>query len=97
MNNFVARFSKTSAESELRRAQALAADDGDFTDSAWGSEAGFGNLSKGIPTFALPGVADVRLSLYIDYSTDEGTIPAACSPPHSCACTRTISRTLAAR
>ncbi|KAJ7910024.1 20S proteasome subunit [Mycena leptocephala] len=33
------------------------------SDSAWGSQAGFGNLSAGIPTFAVPDVADVALGL----------------------------------
>jgi 20S proteasome subunit beta 5 len=61
MHAFVTRFSRTSAENEFRRAQAFTTDEGDLhtSDSAWGSQAGFGNLSAGIPTFAVPDVADV--------------------------------------
>jgi hypothetical protein len=56
MNNFVERFSTTNPISQLRRAQCLAADDEgeEFSDAAWGSEAGFGNLTKGLPTFTVP-------------------------------------------
>jgi 20S proteasome subunit beta 5 len=59
MNSLLNRFSTNSAQSEIRRAQALAADDEDFSDAAWGSEAGFGSLAKGVPTFSIPAVADV--------------------------------------
>ena len=61
MNSFVERFSTTNPISQLRRAQRLVADDEgeEFSDAAWGSEAGFGNLSKGLPTFTVPGVPDV--------------------------------------
>ena len=61
MNDFVERFSTTNPISQLRRAQRLAADDeGDeFSDAAWGSEAGFGNLTKGLPTFTVPDIPDV--------------------------------------
>ena len=60
MNSFVERFSTTSPIGQLRRAQRLAADEGEeFSDAAWGSEAGFGNLIKGLPTFAVPDVPDV--------------------------------------
>ncbi|KAJ7477381.1 N-terminal nucleophile aminohydrolase [Mycena latifolia] len=60
MNSFVTRFSTTSAEAELRRAQAATVDDADLNTpaAAWGSQAGFGNLVGGIPAFAVPGVAD---------------------------------------
>jgi hypothetical protein len=63
MNTFANRFSTTSAVSELRKAQALAVDNDEFSDSMWGSEAGFGSLAKGVPTFSVPAVADVRTSL----------------------------------
>jgi 20S proteasome subunit beta 5 len=61
MNTFADRFSTTSGQSEIRRAQALAADEEDFSDSAWGSEAGFGNIAKGVPSFAIPAVPDVSI------------------------------------
>lgn len=64
MNSIVNRYSTTTAESELRKAQAAAAEDGDFSDAMWGSEAGFGSLSKGIPMFKVPAVADVRISVH---------------------------------
>lgn len=64
MNSFVERFSTTSSIGQLRRAQRLAADeDEEFSDAAWGSEAGFGNLTKGLPTFTVPGVPDVSLRI----------------------------------
>ena len=58
MNTFLERFSTTSSISHLRRAHRLANED-EFSDAAWGSEAGFGNLSKGPPTFIVPDVQDV--------------------------------------
>ena len=61
MNSFVERFSTTNPTGQLRRAQRLAADENEeFSDAAWGSEAGFGNLVKGLPTFTVPDVPDVR-------------------------------------
>jgi hypothetical protein len=69
MNNFIERFSTTNPISQLRRAQRLAADDGEeFSDAAWGSEAGFGNLTKGLlgPVNGLPSRRHVKLvSTYI--------------------------------
>ncbi|KAJ7662585.1 20S proteasome subunit [Mycena polygramma] len=53
MHSFVKRFSSTCAENEFRRTQDLST-----SDSAWGSQAGFGNLTSGIPTFDVPQVAD---------------------------------------
>ncbi|KAJ6474892.1 20S proteasome subunit [Mycena sanguinolenta] len=60
MHSSITRFSQTSAQSEFRRAQAFTSDEGDLTssDAAWGSQAGFGNLSHGVPTFTVPEVAD---------------------------------------
>lgn len=63
MNSFVSRYSITSAESELRKAQAAAVEDGDFSDAMWGSAAGFGSLAQGVPMFKVPAVADVCLSI----------------------------------
>lgn len=78
MNTLVDRFSTTSAQSEIRRAQALAADDEDFSDSAWGSEAGFGSLAKGVPTFSVPAIADVSTTAQFEY-----TMLKSNSHPHS--------------
>ena len=63
MNKFVEKYSTTNPISQLRRAQRLASDDDgeEFSDAAWGSEAGFGNLTKGLPTFTVPHVPDVSL------------------------------------
>jgi 20S proteasome subunit beta 5 len=66
LHQFADRFSTTSSQSEIRRAQALAADDEDFSDSAWGSEAGFGSLAKGVPTFSVPAVPDVSANASSD-------------------------------
>lgn len=65
MNTFAERFSTTSATSQLRKAQALAAEEDDVSDAMWGSEAGFGSLAKGVPTFAIPAVADVSFLKYV--------------------------------
>ncbi|KAJ7219453.1 N-terminal nucleophile aminohydrolase [Mycena pura] len=72
MNTLVQRFSTTSAQSEINKAKALAADDQDFDDFAWGSEAGFGTIAKGVPTFSLPAVPDPRafLRLHTDDHAD---------------------------
>ena len=59
MNSFADRFSTTSAASYIKQAQTLAADDEEFSDAAWGSEAGFGSLAKGVPNFSVPAVPDV--------------------------------------
>ena len=58
MNSFLQRFTTTGSISHLRRAHCLA-DEDELSDAAWGSEAGFGNLSKGPPTFIVPDVQDV--------------------------------------
>jgi 20S proteasome subunit beta 5 len=62
MNTFVNQFSTHSAVTQLRRAQQLvAAEEEEYSDAAWGSQAGFGNMIKNIPTFTVPAVADVRI------------------------------------
>ncbi len=61
MNTFVDRFSTTSAVSQLRRAQRLAEEEDDISDVAWGSQAGFGNIMKGAPSFNVPDIPDVRV------------------------------------
>ena len=58
MNSLVSRYSTTSHESEIRRAQDELGDES-FGDVMWGSKAGFGTLSSGVPTFKLPQVPDV--------------------------------------
>lgn len=62
MNSFSQRFSTTSALTELRKAQNQT-EDGEFSDAAWGSEAGFGSLAKGVPTFSMAAVPDVSTFL----------------------------------
>ena len=59
MNTFVTRFATTGANAELRKAKEVAAEDGEFSDVTWGSEAGFGTLAKGVPVFSMPAVHDV--------------------------------------
>lgn len=58
MNTFVNRFASTSAANQLRNNDSVP-EDGEFSDAMWGSEAGFGSLAKGVPTFAVPAVPDV--------------------------------------
>lgn len=65
MNTLVSKYSTTSYESELRRTQEELEDE-NFGDAMWGSKAGFGILSNGVPTFKLPQVPDVR-PLYLVY------------------------------
>lgn len=71
MNSLVQRFSST-ATSPLaalsKAAKVVTDDDDDFSDAAWGSEAGFGNIAKGVPSFAVPAVADVRVIILLKRS-----------------------------
>lgn len=60
MNALVNKFSGTSYDDELRRAQDELGDE-ELSGAMWGSSAGYGMLSKGVPTFNLPNVADVRI------------------------------------
>jgi 20S proteasome subunit beta 5 len=66
MNSLVQRFS-TSSSTPLaalhKAAKVVTEEDDDFSDAGWGSDAGFGNIAKGVPSFAVPAVADVRISL----------------------------------
>lgn len=60
MNTFVNQFSTHSAVSQLKRAKKLiSADEDEYSDAVWGSQAGFGNMIKGIPNFTIPSVPDV--------------------------------------
>lgn len=61
MNSFVNRFSSTGPAAELRKAKEVFGDDEELSDVMWGSQAGFGTLAKGVPTFSVPAVADVRV------------------------------------
>jgi 20S proteasome subunit beta 5 len=81
MNAFVNRFSTTGPASELRKAHALAEEDEQFSDAMWGSEAGFGSLAKGVPTFSVPDVQDVSdISLHYTKQRSENDF---CSHRHS--------------
>lgn len=60
MNTFVNQFSTHSAVSQLKRAKKLiSADEDEYSDAVWGSQAGFGSMIKGIPNFTIPSVPDV--------------------------------------
>lgn len=60
MNSLVQRFSNTGPVAQIEKARRAAAEDGeDFGDAAWGSEAGFGSVAKGVPTFTVPAIPDV--------------------------------------
>ncbi|KAF5357760.1 hypothetical protein D9756_001327 [Leucocoprinus leucothites] len=73
MNTFVNQFSTHSAVSQLKRAQNLiAADEDEYSDATWGSQAGFGNMIKGTPNFTVPAVPDPAafLRLHTDDHAD---------------------------
>jgi len=59
MNTFAERFTTTGPSAELRNLQKLS-DEEDESNAMWGSQAGFGSLSKGVPAFSIPAVAEVR-------------------------------------
>ncbi|KAJ7587397.1 proteasome component pts1 [Mycena floridula] len=59
MDRLAQRFSTTGALTELRKTQKMA-EDGEFSDAMWASDAGFGSLAKGIPTFTVPDVPDIQ-------------------------------------
>ena len=61
MNSLVQKYSSTSFEGELRKAREELNDD-EIDAAMWGSSAGFGLLNKGVPTFNLPSVPDVRIA-----------------------------------
>jgi len=64
MNSFVNRFASTSAANEFHNNDSIA-EDGEFSDAMWGSEAGFGSLAKGVPNFTVPAVPDVCIQFHI--------------------------------
>lgn len=71
MNSFVEQYSTTNLVSQLRRAQRLAEEEDEISDAAWGSQAGFGNLAKGLPTFTVPDVPDVSPRDHYDFQLPE--------------------------
>ncbi|KAJ7589462.1 20S proteasome subunit [Mycena floridula] len=70
MDRLAQRFSTTGVLTELRKQKM--AEDGEFSDAMWGSDAGFGSLAKGIPTFNVPDVPDPTsfLRLHTDDQAD---------------------------
>jgi 20S proteasome subunit beta 5 len=60
MNSLAQRFSNNGPLAQIGKATSLVSEDDEFSDAAWGSEAGFGSVAKGIPTFTVPNVPDVR-------------------------------------
>jgi 20S proteasome subunit beta 5 len=42
----------------------LNTEDEEFSDAMWGSEAGFGNLAKSVPSFAVPNITDVSTTIF---------------------------------
>ncbi|KAH7923588.1 N-terminal nucleophile aminohydrolase [Leucogyrophana mollusca] len=76
MNAIIQRFSTSAASHERPVGRlALAEDDDDTISGAmWGSEAGFGSLAKGVPSFVIPSVADPAafLKLHTD-DTDQAS------------------------
>lgn len=63
MQSFAKRFATTGPLAELRNIQ-NEAEDGESSDAMWGSEAGFGNVAHGVPTFSVPAVPDVIISIH---------------------------------
>ncbi|KAH8106813.1 N-terminal nucleophile aminohydrolase [Cristinia sonorae] len=72
MNSLVNRFSTTGYAAELRKAKEVLGEDDEGSDAMWGSQAGFGTLAKGVPTFSVPAVADPAsfLRLHTDDHAD---------------------------
>ena len=63
MNTLVDRFAGSSMSNALKMKSTLSVDDEDFPDAAWGSEAGYGSVAKGVPSFMVPSVPDVSFDL----------------------------------
>jgi 20S proteasome subunit beta 5 len=73
MNSILQRYSGSSAGGLSKSA---IDEDNDFSDAMWGSQAGFGTLTKGVPGFVVPSVPDVGLLLLL--SAQLKTTLAAC-------------------
>ena len=71
MNSLVRKLSPSGYENEIKRAHEELEAEG-YSDSMWGSSAGFGNIGKGVPRFNLPAVPDVRF-ISIEYLSKELT------------------------
>ncbi|KAH7916283.1 N-terminal nucleophile aminohydrolase [Hygrophoropsis aurantiaca] len=73
MNSFVQRFVSSSARQALPLGRlSLAEDDVDenlISEIMWGSDAGFGNIAKGFPSFTIPSVPDP--AAFLRMHTDE--------------------------
>lgn len=89
MNSLVSQFASSGHEVELRKARQAFEDD-DESLEMWGSQAGFGPLSKGIPSFSVPSVPDVRP----DINRWLQVLLTHYSLPHSSGSTQTITQTL---
>ena len=74
MNTFVKRFATRGASAEFSRENV---DDDDCLDYAWGSQAGFGSLAKGGPSFLLPNVLKVCSCRKYEEPKPDITLPAA--------------------
>ncbi|KAF9257576.1 N-terminal nucleophile aminohydrolase [Marasmius fiardii PR-910] len=73
MNSFANRFSTPGHLRELEKAQANVEDD-EFSDAAWGPQAGLGSLAKGgVPNFSVPAVPDP--SAFLRLHTDDHADP----------------------
>ncbi|KAH9930722.1 nucleophile aminohydrolase [Fomitopsis serialis] len=73
MNSFADRFSTTGTAAGLRRMKEYVADEEDVSDSMWGSEAGFGGMANGAPSFMVPSVPDP--AAFLQLHTDDHADP----------------------
>lgn len=94
MNSFLTRYSSTSPDADIRKAKELYGEDEEVSEMMWGSAGGFGNLAKGVPSFKIPAVADVRTTTRIRVFMCCVCAHVAVDSLHpSCACTRTTTQT----
>ncbi|KAF9246452.1 20S proteasome subunit [Melanogaster broomeanus] len=73
MNSLIQGYAGSSAASQIQKRNASIVDEDDeFSDVMWGSEAGFGSLAKGVPSFMVPSVPDPAafLRLHTDDHAD---------------------------
>ncbi|KZT09630.1 proteasome component pts1 [Laetiporus sulphureus 93-53] len=73
MNSFASRFSTIGPAVDLKRLKQATGNDEDVSDSMWGSEGGFVNLAKGVPTFSVPSVPDP--TAFLRMHTDDHADP----------------------
>lgn len=94
MNSFLTRYSSTSPDADIRKAKELYGEDEEVSEMMWGSAGGFGNLAKGVPSFKIPAVADVRPTTRIRVYMCAACAHVAVNSLHrSCACTPTTMQT----